>query len=78
VRADAPAEIMSFVPLTSLDAHDFSGAFQVVRIQIPSVIGAPEGIHADVLVGEDGLARAIRFPVDASPVTMNTYPWRVE
>ena len=71
-RVDAPGEIVSFMPL-SPDAHqDLVGSFQVARVLLPREVLADLGvvldanrvggpIQADVVFGEDGLARAIRL-----------------
>jgi hypothetical protein len=61
-----------FVPLMPLGAHDLSGPLQLVRVRMrPSALaglGVPidmrrlsDPVHADVLLGEDGMARAIRI-----------------
>src|SRR6185436_4667408 len=71
-RVDAPGEIVSFIPL-SPDAHqDLMGSFQIARVLLPREVLADLGvvldanrlggpIQADVVFGEDGLARAIRL-----------------
>jgi hypothetical protein len=71
-RVDTPGEILSFMPL-SPDAHqDLVGSFQVARVLLPREVLADLGvvldanrvgepIQADVVFGEDGLARAIRL-----------------
>jgi hypothetical protein len=64
--------VTEFIPLGSGEYSASVDAGQVVRVELPrsalSSIGLPvsadragERIKADVLVGEDGLARAIRF-----------------
>lgn len=64
--------VTEFIPLAGGDYSASDDAGQVVRVELPrsalSSIGLPvsadrasERIKADVLVGEDGLARAIRF-----------------
>ena len=69
-----------FMPLRPLSEHELSGPFQVVRVQVSlaslggltSPLQHPgELVDADVLLGEDGVARAIRIAVDES-----NYPWR--
>jgi hypothetical protein len=71
---------MEFIPLRPLSGHELSGSFQFVRVQMPlaalggltSPLQHPgEMVNADVLLGEDGVARAIRIAVDES-----NYPWR--
>ena len=71
-RVEAPGEVVSFMPL-SPDAHqDLMGSFQVARVLLPREVLADLGvvldanrvggpIQADVVFGEDGLARAIRL-----------------
>lgn len=75
--SDAPAE---FVPLMPLTAQDLTGPFQLVRVQMPRASLGPlrspldhpaELVEADVLLGEDGRARAIRISAAGS-----IYPWR--
>lgn len=64
--------VTEFIPLGNSDYSASDDAGQVVRVELPrsalSSIGLPvsadragERIKADVLLGEDGLARAIRF-----------------
>lgn len=73
-RRARPAEevVTEFMPLGNADYSASVDAGQVVRVELPrsalASIGLPvsadrasERIKADVLVGEDGLARAIRF-----------------
>ena len=73
-RRARPAEevVTEFIPLGNGDYSASVDAGQVVRVELPrsalSSIGLPvsadragERIKADVLLGEDGLARAIRF-----------------
>ena len=73
-RVDAPGEIVSFISLSpSPDAHqDLMGSFQIARVLLPREVLADLGvvldanrvggpIQADVVFGEDGLARAIRL-----------------
>jgi hypothetical protein len=71
VAADAPSDahpaVGAFQPLSSSPGLP-SSSYSVVRVRIPVsafavVPGTAEGgtIEADLLVGEDGLARAIRF-----------------
>jgi hypothetical protein len=71
-RVESPSEIVSFVPLFPEARQDLLGSFQVARVLLPrevladlgvvpdaSRVGGP--IQADVVFGEDGLARAIRL-----------------
>jgi hypothetical protein len=70
---------LEFVPLTPFASRDLTGPFQIMRVQMPrgalgrlSPLESPhELIEADVLLGEDGMARAIRI----STGTPNS-PWR--
>jgi hypothetical protein len=71
--ADAEREVATdFVPVGYGSALDLQDGGQLVRVQLPrfalarfglplNMDRADEGIKADVLVGADGLARAIRF-----------------
>ncbi len=68
-----PAAVGAFQPLQSSPGLSASASYSVVRVRIPlSAFAAVPGtvqdgtIEADLLVGEDGLARAIRFN-DADP-----------
>jgi hypothetical protein len=65
------------MPITE---EELTGSFQIVRVQMPrSALGAlrspleqpNELVEADVLLGEDGMARAIRVSTSGS-----VYPWR--
>jgi hypothetical protein len=71
-RAAPPSEIMSFVSLSPDVRQDLLGSFQIARVLLPrealadlgvvldaNRVGEP--IQADVVFGEDGLARAIRL-----------------
>lgn len=80
-RPRAHAEVVEFVPLVPMTAAELSGSFQIVRVQMPrTALGewagslalsqADDPIQADLLLGEDGLARAIRVSSDG------TSPWR--
>ena len=69
-----------FVPLMPITAQELTGSFQIVRVQMPNAsLGAlrspleqpNELIEADVLLGEDGMARGIRLAASGS-----AYPWR--
>lgn len=69
-----------FVPLMPLTERELAGPFQIVRVQMPraslGTLRSPlehpnEVIEADVLLGEDGMARAIRVSASGS-----VYPWR--
>ena len=80
--ADAPATVPSavsaFQPLLSSPGLSPSSSYSVVRVRIPlSAFAVVPGtqqegsIEADLLVGEDGLARAIRFnEADAERVSV--------
>jgi len=63
-----PAPVSAFQPLSNSPSLLPSSSYNVVRVRIPLsafavVPGTQQGgsIEADLLVGEDGLARAIRF-----------------
>ena len=71
-RAAKQSEIVSFVPLSPDARQELVGSFQVARVLLPrealadlgvvldaNRVGEP--IQADVVFGEDGLARAIRL-----------------
>jgi hypothetical protein len=71
-HAAPPSEIVSFVSLSPDMRQDLLGSFQVARVLLPrealadlgvvldaNRVGEP--IQADVVFGEDGLARAIRL-----------------
>jgi hypothetical protein len=69
-----------FVPLMPMTEQELRGSFQLVRVQMPRAsLGAlrspldhpNELVEADVLMGEDGMARAIRVSTSRS-----IYPWR--
>lgn len=71
---------MEFMPLVPFSEHELAGSFQIVRVQMPRAsLGAltspfehpSEFVEADVLLGEDGMARAIRVSTNGSG-----YPWR--
>jgi len=64
----ASAAVSAFQPLQNSPSLSPSSSYNVVRVRIPLsafavVPGTQQGgsIEADLLVGEDGLARAIRF-----------------
>jgi hypothetical protein len=68
---------VDFVPLMPMTADELSGSFQIVRVQMPraalgalaatvDVSRAGDPVEADVLLGEDGMARAIRVSTDKS------------
>jgi hypothetical protein len=64
----APSAVAAFQPLQSSPGLSPSSSYSVVRVRIPlSAFAVVPGtqqdgsIEADLLVGEDGLARAIRF-----------------
>ena len=63
-----PVPVSAFQPLPNSTSLSPSSSYNVVRVRIPLsafavVPGTEQGgsIEADLLVGEDGLARAIRF-----------------
>jgi hypothetical protein len=69
-----------FVPLMPMTEQELTGPFQIVRVQMPRAsLGAlrsplehpNELVEADVLLGQDGMARAIRVSTSGS-----VYPWR--
>jgi hypothetical protein len=70
----ASAAVAAFQPLLNSPGLSPSGSYSVVRVRIPLsslalVPGTEQGgsIEADLLVGEDGLARGIRFnPADVA------------
>lgn len=69
----APLVVTAFQPLLNAPAFSPDASYTVVRVRIPLsafalVPGTEHGgtVEADLLVGEDGLARGIRFtPADA-------------
>ena len=70
----------AFMPLMPMTEQELRGSFQLVRVQMPraslGVLRSPfdhpnELVEADVLLGEDGMARAIRVSTSGS-----IYPWR--
>jgi hypothetical protein len=80
-RPRAHREVVEFVPLVPMTGAELSGSFQIVRVQMPraalgewagslALTQADDPIQADLLLGEDGLARAIRVSSDG------TSPWR--
>jgi hypothetical protein len=86
-KRPAPAkpqrEVLNFVPLVPMAEQELTGPFQLVRVQLSRAAFADFGVpfdvnrladpvEADVLLGEDGVARAIRFTSDST----NGYPWR--
>ena len=58
-RAGPHKETVSFVPLVPMTADELSGSFSIARVQIGQT-------QADVLLGEDGMARAIRVSTNGS------------
>ena len=79
-RPTNPTLADEFVPLMPMTERDLAGPFQLVRVQMPRAsLGAlrspleypNELVEADVLLGEDGMARAIRVSTSGS-----VYPWR--
>ena len=81
-RAASPKNVnVDFVPLVPMAADELSGSFQIVRVQMPraalgalastvDVGSADDPVQADLLLGEDGMARAIRVSANGS------VPWR--
>jgi len=71
--ASPPLVVTAFQPLLNSPAFSPDGSYSVVRVRIPLsafalVPGTEQGgtVEAELLVGEDGLARGIRFtPADA-------------
>jgi hypothetical protein len=69
----SPLVVTAFQPLLNSPAFSPDGSYSVVRVRIPLsafalVPGTEQGgtVEAELLVGEDGLARGIRFtPADA-------------
>jgi hypothetical protein len=64
-------EVVEFVPLLPMGEQELSGSWQVVRVRMPRAALADLGVtpdtnrmgdpvQAEVLLGEDGVARAIR------------------
>ena len=79
-QSPVPQSADAFVPLMPMTEQELMGSFQLVRVQMPraslgalrSPFDSPnELIEADVLLGEDGMARAIRVSTSGS-----IYPWR--
>jgi hypothetical protein len=72
------AAVGAFQPLSTAPGLSPAASYNVVRVRIPlsafALVPGTEGggtIEADLLVGEDGLARAIRFnEADASLVSV--------
>jgi hypothetical protein len=71
---------LEFIPLMPFSGQDLAGPFQIMRVQMPRAsLGPPlspfehphELIQADILLGEDGMARAIRVPASGS-----SFSWR--
>ena len=80
VESPAAHSQVEFVPLLPMTEQELAGPFQIVRVQMPGAslgsLRSPlmlpnEMIEADVLLGEDGRARAIRVNTSGS-----IYPWR--
>ena len=70
-------EVLNFVPLVPFAEQELIGSFQLVRIRLSRAalgdFGAVwdlnqtvDSVQADVLLGEDGLARAIRVTSDST------------
>jgi hypothetical protein len=81
-RRPAETETLSFFPLVPMTGEELSGSFQIVRVQMPrasldtlartpGMTNPAELIEADLLLGEDGMARAIRVSSNET-----SYPWR--
>jgi hypothetical protein len=80
-RASATTESpMEFFPLVPMTREELAGPFQIVRVQMPRAsLGAMAPpfehpnpfVEADLLLGEDGMARAIRVSTGQS-----ADPWR--
>jgi hypothetical protein len=82
-RVDEQSSVTSsieFVPLMPITENELTGSFQIVRVQMSGAsLGAlrspltqpNEMVEADLLLGEDGRARAIRVNANES-----IYPWR--
>lgn len=75
-----PSSVDEFIPLMPMTDQELSGPLQIVRVQLPraslgalrSPLEVPnELVEADVLLGQDGMARAIRVSTSGS-----VYPWR--
>lgn len=81
-EAAAPAAVGAFQPLSSSPRLSPSSSYSVVRVRIPlSAFAIVPGtvqdgsIEADLLVGEDGIARGIRFnAADPSLVSVAGQP----
>ena len=56
-RDEVPAAATEFIPMFYGDQRPITGP--VVRVELPSPSG--RSVQADVLIGNDGLARAVRF-----------------
>jgi hypothetical protein len=81
-RPASPKSVnVDFVPLVPMTADELSRSFQIVRVQMPraalrALAGsmdagtADDPVQADLLLGEDGMARAIRVSANDS------VPWR--
>ena len=73
-------QALEFVPLMPMTRQELAGPFQLVHVQLPraslGAIAPPHEfpgqlVEADVLLGEDGMARAIRVSSNRS-----VSPWR--
>ena len=76
ITPDAPVAPMEFIPLVPMAESEMTGSFQIVRVQMPRAsLGAltspiyhpHEIVEADVLLGEDGMARGIHLSTNGSP-----------
>ena len=70
-----PESSDEFIPLVPIAEQELTGSFQIVRVQMPrgslgrlrSPLERPdELVEADVLLGADGMARAIRVSTASS------------
>jgi hypothetical protein len=58
-QAAVKNEVVRFVPLVPMTGDELSGPFSIARVQIGQT-------ETEVLLGEDGMARAIRVSADGS------------
>ena len=69
---EAAEEVTDFLPLTYIAEATATDSGHVVRVEVPRTMMASMGVptnrernaefvKADVIIGDDGLARAIRF-----------------
>jgi len=57
----ASQQAQGYTPMMLCDPLSCSGDEQVVRMELPAVNGAQDSQMADVIIGDDGLVRAIRI-----------------